>query len=41
MKKVIVKLENFSKKYGDKEIINNIDLADPFRSDPGYGWRKR
>lgn len=26
MKKVIVKLENFSKKYGDKEIINNIDL---------------
>ena len=26
MKKIIVKLENFSKKYGDKEIINNIDL---------------
>ena len=26
MKKVIVKLENFSKSYGDKEIIKNIDL---------------
>lgn len=26
MKKVIVKLENFSKSYGQKEIINNINL---------------
>ena len=26
MKKVIVKLENFTKKYGEKEIINNINL---------------
>ena len=26
MKKVIVKLENFSKKYNDKEVIKNIDL---------------
>jgi len=26
MKKVIVKLENFSKSYGNKEIIKNIDL---------------
>ena len=25
-KKVIVKLENFSKSYGDKEIIKNINL---------------
>ena len=26
MKKVIVKLENFTKKYGEKEIIKNINL---------------
>ena len=26
MKKVIVKLEDFTKKYGEKEIIKNINL---------------